>query len=243
MQPKKHQFHYRYFMWWFDLDELETLAKNHWPFSLNGFNLFSFHHKDHYQPVDGSKENCKQTILSFAKNNGFSEEIDQVMLLTNARVLGYIFNPVSFYFLMQKGKPQACVVQVGNTFGEMKLFWLPPNENGEFDSTQTKFFYVSPFTNLDDDFHFRIGFPDNKLKIHIDTHRNGERYFLSTLSGTERKLTTANVLLNFFKFPLVTVKVITAIHWQAMVLWFKKIPYQRKADNPELQKDVLREFK
>jgi DUF1365 family protein len=165
------------------------------------------------------------------------------MLLTNLNVLGYNFNPVSFYYCFDESSQPLCVVaEIGNTFGEIKPFLLNKNNLSKniFHLNTTKYFYVSPFIDHDTNFDFNLAIPDQKLNIRIDDHKNEKRFFISTLTGTKNKLTNFNLIWYSIRFPFITLKIITLIHWNALLLWMKKIPYHKKEEDPELQKDVFR---
>ena len=152
-------------------------------------------------------------------------------------MLGYIFNPVSFYFCRaSNGEPLCAVVQVGNTFGEMKPYLLrQPSAENFFRLTTPKHFYVSPFSTLDLAFDFKLSVPDQTLDIHIDEKDGDRRVLLSTLTGQRAPLAWFTL-----KYPLITLKVIGLIHWQALLLWAKRLPWHAKAAHADQQRDVLR---
>ncbi|MBK8394626.1 MAG: DUF1365 domain-containing protein [Leptospiraceae bacterium] len=238
LSPKKHAFSYGLFTFCIDLDEVEELDKKYIWFGNQKWNLFSFFPSDHFQYGDDS--DFKNGIISYAKENGCAEEITKVILVTHLRILGYTFNPVCFYFLYNRENLPVCtLIEVHNTFGEMKPF-VALNQNGDyrFYLKTTKHFYVSPFFELDTEFEFRLNPPSDKLKIHIDDYKDGEKVFLSTYIGNKKPLTNWNLIYYFLKYPLLTLKVISLIHWQAMLLYLKKIPFIKKIENPELQKGV-----
>ena len=157
-------------------------------------------------------------------------------------MFGYIFNPVSFFFCENAGGEPICsVVQVGNTFGEQKAYLLrEPNAEGSFRLITPKHFYVSPFSELDLSFDFKLKVPAEHLDIHIDDRAGERRVLLSALTGRRAPLTSARLLWFSLKYPLITVKVIFLIHWHALLLWRKRLPWHRKADNTHLQRDVYR---
>lgn len=241
--PVVHRFHYKLFMWWLDLDELEDVSQKNAFVSYNKFNLFSFYDRDHHKGETNTLT-AKENVIAFLKENGHDWDGGKVYLLTNLRTLGYLFNPVSFYyFISADGTPKYAIAEVGNTYYEMKSYILPDFDGKMFELRIPKLFYVSPFTRLDDEFHFQLHVPGKKLNVRIDDFRDGERFFISTLTGDQSPLTSWSALKAFIRFPLVTLRVIILIHWQALKLWIKKVPYQAKADNKHLQKDVTRKHK
>src|SRR5581483_8223653 len=209
--------------------------------SRNRFNLFNFRDKDHLQlpkeNPDRSK-NIRQHISDYLESNGVHIGNGRIMILTNLCTLGYQFNPVSFYFCYDElEQPNCCVVEICNTFREMKPFFLDNDtrEDGHYKLNTTKYFYVSPFIDMDTNFDFDLQIPGETLQIRIDDFdKEGKRFFISTLSGSRKELTGSRLLLYFFSFPLITLKVITLIHWQAFKLWLKKLPYHKKNSNKEL---------
>ena len=246
MEPKPHRFHYNVFMFYTDLDEIDILTKKLWMLSRNRFNFFSFKDKEHLQlPRENpnTSKNVKQHITDYLKQNGVDITNGKIMLLTNLNVLGYNFNPVSFYYCFDERNDPLCVVaEIGNTFGEMKPYFLGKEQliENKFHLNTTKYFYVSPFIDHDTNFDFNLTIPTEKLNIRIDDFKNEKRFFISTVTGIQKPLTNFNLLWYSIRFPLITLQIITLIHWNAIKLWFKKIPYHKKTANQELQKDVYR---
>ena len=243
LEPKEHHFSYRIFMFALDLDEVETLSKRLPFFSLNRWNLYTFRDRDHLTLPGGETKSVKENLIAYLEGNGIRlPEGGRILLVTLPRVLGYIFNPVSFYFCSNaSGTPICAVVEVGNTFREMKPYLLrEPSGEDTFRLITPKHFYVSPFSALDLAFDFKLRIPGEKLDIHIDDRDGERRVLLSALTGKRAPLTTARLLWFTLKYPLITLKVISFIHWHAFRLWLKKLPFFRKAANPELQRDVLR---
>lgn len=239
LTPKVHQFRYRIFMMQLDLDELDGLAARLPFFSRNRWNLFAFRDADH---LGAGNLPIKEKLLAYLAEHDLTLPPGAtVTLLTLPRVLGYIFNPVSFYFCHDPlGAPLCAVVEVGNTFREKKLYLLPQSDaEGRFCRNTPKEFYVSPFSALDLHFAFKLRCPSSKLEIHIDELAGSEVHLRSTLSGERATLTSARLLWFAFKYPFITLQVIAAIHWQALLLWLKRVPFYAKAARPDLQRGVL----
>ncbi len=244
LEPKKHKFHYNVFMFYIDLDEIDQLKK-FFLISHNRFNFFTFKEKEHLRlPIDkpDDSKSTKQHIINYLSQNGITEPIGKIMLLTNLNVLGYNFNPVSFCYCYDKNdQPLCCVAEVSNTFREMKPFFMGREQlkDNAFTLNTTKHFYVSPFIDHDANFEFDLKIPGEKLNIRIDDHKDGKRFFISTLTGTKKPLTNANLFWYAIRFPLIPLWIMGLIHWNALLLWFKKIRYYKKAEFPDLQKDVF----
>jgi DUF1365 family protein len=249
LEPKQHRFHYNVFMFYIDLDETGLLRKKLWMFSHNRFNFFSFRDREHLQlsaENPDKNKSTKQHILDYLLQNGIDLIDGKIMLLTNLNVLGYNFNPVSFYFCFDESQqPVCCIAEVGNTFREMKPY-LIKRENLAVDTFQLntkKYFYVSPFIDHDTDFDFNLTIPNEKLKIKIDDYKEGRRFFISTLTGNKKVLSNWNLFKYMVRFPFITLKIVTLIHWNAVLLWLKKIAYHPKSANQHLQKDVYKRYK
>lgn len=249
LEPKAHRFHYKVFMFYIDLDELDFLSKNFWLLSRNKFNFFSFRDAEHLQlPIENpdKSKTTKEHIIDYLKLNNFNYTGQKIMLLTNLNILGYNFNPVSFYYIFNKENVVECAIaEVSNTFREMKPYFLGLEhfKNNSFHLNTTKYFYVSPFIEHDTNFDFTLSVPDEKLNIKIDDFKNEKRFFISTLTGIKKPLNNLNLVWYSIRFPLLTLRIITLIHWNALLLWLKKIPFYKKSDHSELQKDVYKKVK
>lgn len=239
LRPLRNRFVYSVYMFYLDLEELDDLHQRLRFFSRNRFNLYSFRDADHMRITAGD---LRANLVEYLRRNGVTDEVGRIMLLTNVRVLGYVFNPVSFYFCYDReGRPLCAVPEVGNTFGEQKAYFMGAEtrtENG-FRRQVQKMFYVSPFVDLDTSFDFHLRIPGERLQVQVDDIQDGDRFFLSALTGERKPLTDRALLYDFLRIPLVTVKVIWLIHWQAVKLWLRKLRFRRKAENPELQQDIL----
>ncbi len=238
--PKEHAFSYQFFSFYIDLDEIDALTVKNPLISHNRFNVYSLYDKDHLHTGSSS---IKENVRAFLKTKGIELGQGRVMLLTNLRTLGYVFNPVSFYFCFDQNDQPLCVIpEIGNTFRELKAFFLNNDclKSGRFEDRQDKFYYISPFCKLDDQLDFKLGIPDEQLSIFIDTSKNNQKIIITSMLGSQEALTFKNLLIMTLKFPLVTLKVIALIHWHAFLLWIKKIPFEEKTANPHLQKEVVR---
>lgn len=240
LAPKTHQFLYRVFLFGLDLDELPELARRFRFSPLLGINrpgFYGWREADHLGK--SSTLPVRERLTTWLQERG-QPAPDRVFFLTNLRVLGYVFNPISIFFCSRAdGTPLPSVVQVGNTFGEQKLFLVPPTGPTSFAWRGPKNYYVSPFSDLDDEFEFRLELPHDSLRILVDDFHHGEKILVSSLIGQRRTLTAARLLAYAVKYPLMTLQVITLIHFEALRLWWKKIPHRRKEDRPELQQEVL----
>ncbi len=243
LKPKPHQFSYKVFVFCLDLTEEEVIQKNLRFLSWNRWNLFSFREKDH---LTVGKANLLDNVKSFVRESGIQTGLKKILLVTNVRILGYVFNPVSFYFCFDSSENLVCAIpEVGNTFGEIKPYigLINPKSQSTFQEPDVKLvtpkdFYVSPFVSLDSEFEFLLNIPKDRLSLAVHSNELGERVLNTVFAGKKIPLNDSNLLKLFFRFPFLTVQIIAAIHFQAFLLWWKKIPFIRKNENMEKQTGV-----
>ncbi len=241
LEPKESHFRYRIFMFALDLDELDGLRVG--GFSSNRWNLYSFRDRDHLTLPGMEHASLRENLSVWLSARGIQLPVGgRILLVTLPRVLGYIFNPVSFYFCSDAtGAPLCAVVEVGNTFGELKPYLLTaPETDGSFQLLTPKHFYVSPFSALDLCFDFKLRVPAETLDIHIDDRNADRPVLLTALAGQRAPLTTARLAWLTLKYPLITLQVIALIHWHALLLWLRRLPWHRKGANTGLQRDIFR---
>jgi DUF1365 family protein len=198
--------------------------------------LLSFHPKDLGHRDGSDPLHWAQTIL---KHNALDSVVAHMVLLTMPRVLGYVFNPVSFYLCLDEEKSlRAVICEVHNTFGEQHAY-LCANHDRSVLSPDTwleaeKIFHVSPFLPRNGHYRFRFDLQEEKLGIWIDYYDEaGNKQLLTSLIGRFSPLDTASLRQAFWSHPLVTLKAITLIHWQALKLVAKKIRYIPKPEQRE----------
>lgn len=241
LSPLRHGFEYRVFYLWLDLDEVPALDRGLSLLSRNRFNLFAFHDEDH---LGGGEPDLKRGVLARMAEAGVDVAAARtVRMLAFPRVLGYVFNPVTFYFAYTaEGRVIACLAQVTNTYHEQKLYVIKEgDEDKGFRLVTPKHFYVSPFSSLELKFDFQVRPPDEALRIAVDDlDAAGEKVLVSLLTGKRRELTDGRLLACAVTYPLLTFRVMFLIHWHAFILWMKKLPVHRKAADPLLQTHVLK---
>lgn len=258
--PRAHRFDYRLFLFALDLDELETLEGRLRLFSLSRRTPYRFNPSD-YLPIQEPAHNAslatppspnpapqslKARVVAYLGTHGIDLTGGRVLLVTLPRVLGYHFNPVSFYFCEDRnGTPVAAIAEVTNTFREMKPYLLGPEtfsalEGGRpaFRLRTPKHFYVSPFSDVDVAFDFKLQVPGERLAVQIDDHADGRRTLTSTLAGPGRPITDRALAWFTVKYPFITLRVIALIHWHALRLYLKKVPWFRKSARAGDQRDL-----
>ncbi|MDB5256070.1 MAG: hypothetical protein JWM14_765 [Chitinophagaceae bacterium] len=246
--PKKNKFNYDVFMFYIDLDELEMLSKKNRLFGWNSFNLFSFYNRDHANTFEGILDNgssVKLKVIEYIKRKGINTVPYRMTLLSNLTTAGYLFNPVSFYYLFDKDdKPFCAIAEVSNTFGEMKLYLIDADQlvGDTFSAMLPKNFYVSPFSKANTWFHFILKVPGDKILQRVDdyTDAKGDLFLLSSIAGVKEKLSDFNMLKRFLSIPFITLKVIVLIHWQAIRIYLKKIPYYKKNEDQQFQQQYIK---
>lgn len=238
--PKKYRLSQKIFMFYLDLDELDGLAKRSRFFSHNRFDLFDFRDSDHFPGESGS---LRENFFAYLKTQGVTRMPAKVRMLTNVRVLGYVFNPVSFYFCFdEQDQPLQLVAEVGNTFGEQKPYFLGADKRvgDHYIDRQAKHYYISPFIPLDAELDFHVELPQDRFVIRVDDWREGEKFFISSMTGRKRPFSDKNLLKMAACYPMVTLQVIAMIHWHAFRLWMKGVPHHKKEERPDLQRGLTR---
>ena len=223
LKPMGHRFSYRVMSLLIDLDRLDAADRLSPLFAVNRAALYSFHESDHGER-DGS------SLRAYAQRCAASRGIDltggRVRLLCYPRLLGYTFNPLSVYFChLADGTLALMIYEVRNTFGDIHAYVLPVKpaqvSRAGIRQEQDKLFYVSPFIEMAMRYRFRISPPGEEVKLRIlETDRDGP-LLAATFTGRHRALTSAALLRACAAIPLLTFKIIAAIHWQALRLWFK----------------------
>jgi uncharacterized protein len=230
--PRENHFVYSVYYLALPLSQLKK-SPNNFVFRLNRFALFSFYEKD-YGPRDGS--DLQAWAINLFKQHSVVLDGCEIMLFTMPRILGYAFNPVSFWMCCDAQKNlRAVIAEVNNTFGETHSYLCVPHDGTVIDPDgwlkAEKLFHVSPFLERKGDYVFRFNAGTDKVAIWIDYFvENNKKQLTTSLIGTLQPFSNAALLKAFLAIPFVTIKTIVLIHWQALVLAFKKIRY---IDKPE----------
>ena len=223
LKPMGHRFSYRVMSLLIDLDRLGEADQQSPLFGVNRAALYSFNEADH-GPRDGSS--LRAYVQRCVAERGIDLSGGRVKLLCYPRLLGYTFNPLSVYFCYRAdGELALMIYEVRNTFGDIHSYVLPVQPDERSDAgvrqQQEKLFYVSPFIEMTMKYHFRVLPPGEHVKLRIlETDREGP-LLSATFNGRRRALTTAGLLRAFCALPLMTFKIVAAIHWEEMRLWVK----------------------
>lgn len=237
LRPRRHHLHYRLFWLLVDLDELAALDAQVMGFSHNRFNLLSLHDRDH---GDGSTAPLRDQIARRLAAAGIDLGGGAVRLLAMPRVLGYGFNPLSIYFChFRDGAPAAILYEVHNTFGERHTYLVRQGPAQAGAHSATKCFHVSPFLAMGLRYDFRTSLPGERLSVAIVGSDSEGRIIVAAMQGRRRPFDSRQVAGALIQFPFMTLKVIWAIHWNALLLWLKRVPFRRKPPPPSRAVTVI----
>lgn len=200
--------------------------------ALNSWSWCSFYEHD-YGPRDGSA--LKPWIAALLKEHAAAD--GEVVLYTFPRVLGYVFNPISFWLCHDKdSRPRAVLCEVNNTFGEHHHYLLAHSDQSVLQSNEElvtrKALHVSPFCRIEGQYRFRFNFAADRWLARIDYEDEQGLLLNTAISGNTQSLTVANLRRVLLRYPILTLGVISRIHFQALKLWLKKVPYFAKPEPP-----------
>ncbi|MFI8718854.1 DUF1365 domain-containing protein [Stenotrophomonas sp. NPDC077464] len=233
--PHAHAFTYPVAQLLLDLDELDTVFKRRWLWSVGRRNLAEFRRSDYLGDPDQPLASAVRARIAEALGRAPSGPI---RLLTHLRYAGHVFNPVSFYYCYAAdGTTLECIVaEITNTpWKERHAYVLPVAEadahgralGWSFD----KRFHVSPFMPMDCHYHWRFTAPGDDLRVHMQVWRDGQRQFDADLALQRHALDGRGLATVLLRYPLMTLQVVAAIHWQALRLWLKRTPVH---DHPSI---------
>jgi len=224
-KPVKHFLKYNTFSFLIDLDEIEKLSKNNLMFSYNRFNIFSFYDKDH---GERNGKSLKQWVIDKLKIFKINSNINKIRLLCYPRIFGYVFNPLSIFYCYENNTLKAVFYEVKNTFNEQHTYIFKANENGKIEQSCKKKFYVSPFMDMNTFYDFKLLNPEEKLFVSIRQTDQKGIILTAVQTGKRKAFNFKQLLINFFKYPLMTFKIIAAIHFEAFLLWKKGAIYRSR---------------
>ena len=220
-KPKEHCFKYKVFSLLIDIDELEIIENKIKIFSYNKFNIISFFEKDH-GPRDGTS--LKEWVIKNLNDIGIENDRIQIKLFCYPRIFGYVFNPLSVFFIYDENTRLISILyEVKNTFGEQHTYIFKTDDEKVIVNDCTKKFHVSPFIEMECHYYFRVLKPSDKISVIIDQKDKDGKLLYASQDGKAKELNEKNLLISFICHPLMSFKVIAAIHYEALKLWLKGI--------------------
>ncbi|MDH3585032.1 MAG: DUF1365 domain-containing protein [Phycisphaerae bacterium] len=227
--PVENGFHYRLYMMYLDLGELDQVFQGRWLWSTRRANLAWFRRADH---LGDPCVNLETAVRDLVADRTDIRPRGPIRLLTHLRYFGHCMNPVSFYYCWDEADRhlETVVAEVHNTpWGEQHCYVLDQRSNEGTDRKLRfrfpKTFHVSPFMGMDQEYDWRFLAPGPHLATHMDSYENGERLLDSTMALRRRPLTGPNLARVLARHPLITAQVVARIYWQAARLWWKKCPF------------------
>ena len=215
LRPRAHHLRYRFFWMLLDLNEAAAVSRRCRLFSLDRFNLFSFHQGDHLAP-GGDLHGQVASLLARAGIAGGGT----VRVMCMPRVLGHVFNPITVFFCDDgAGQLAAIIYEVNNTFGERHCYLFEATAARLISHSCDKEFYVSPFMAMDLRYDFELTMPAAHHSLKIGGHDREGLLIATSFAGTRRELSDLSLLVRFLTHPLLTLKVVVGIHFEALLLW------------------------
>ena len=226
--PRAHAFRYPLFLMYLDLAELETVFKGRWLWSTQRRAFARFDRADHLGdpavPLD-------RAVRDLVESRTGHRPAGAIRLLTHLRYFGHCFNPVSFYYCFaEDGQTlQTIVAEITNTpWKERHAYVLDVLQAEQHRNVLgwnfAKAFHVSPFMPMQRDYRWRFSIPDNALRVHMDVLKDGASDFDATLVLERKPLNAKNLTRCLLRFPLMTMKIVAAIHWQAFIIFLRRNP-------------------
>ena len=226
--PVPHDFRYRMFLMYLDLDELPTVFRGRWLWSASRRALARFRREDHIGPTHEPLADSVRALV--ARETGARPQ-GPIRLLTNLSYFGYCFNPVSFYYCFAKDGTtlETIVAEVNNTpWGERETYVLAVDasagQSRSWRFSPAKKMHVSPFMSMEISYDWRLSLPGRRLGVHMCNAEDGKKFFEASMALDRVEITTRSLAGVLARFPLMTFKVIGAIYWEALRLWIKRCP-------------------
>lgn len=220
-------FRHRLYTWLVDLDELPRLPRPLRPFAR-------FDSRDH---LGSPQRSIRENVVAWLAAQGVDLRGGRILMLAHARVLGYVFNPITVYWChLPDGTLECVVAEVHNTYGERHCYLLRPDTTGH--ARTGKQFYVSPF--LPDRGHYVMRFdpPDERLHVRIELRRDDQPLLTAVLTGNRRSATRRQLVRLLLRRPLVPQRVAALIRWHGLTLWLRRIPLTPR--HPHIHQEGVR---
>jgi DUF1365 family protein len=235
LRPRKHFLRYRMFYMLLDIDEIDHIAREHRLFSRNRFNVFSFFDRDHgnKSAAGNGGSHLRAYVEDHLRSAGMTPDGGAIRLMSMPRIFGYVFNPLSVYFCHDRaGNLTALIYEVDNTFGQRHSYVFPLDDTVGGDKPLhqkcAKEFYVSPFIDMGLRYDFTITLP-GEVALLVINGSDGDGLIIATVfGGTRHEFSDRQLLKLALAYPLLTLKVIAGIHWEALWIWLKGVRLKRR---------------
>ncbi|MGH6862086.1 MAG: DUF1365 domain-containing protein [Phyllobacterium sp.] len=246
LRPKRHFLQYRMFYMLFDIDEIDVVAAKHRLFSRNRFNILSFFDADH--GAKGEGKTGRAPLRAYVENHlreaGVERDGGAIWLMSMPRIFGYVFNPLSVYFCHDRaGNLHALIYEVNNTFGQRHSYIFPLGEDARKDrplhQACAKEFYVSPFMDMELGYDFTIHYPGDTASVVINAFDSQGPVLATAFAGERREFSDWRLLGLVLSYPLLTLKVIAGIHWEALRIWLKGVGLKPRPATPHQTRTII----
>lgn len=236
-KPIEHSFGYRIAMAYLDLEEIAQLANSQRVLSASRYSPVSFLPGDHQASFEASDEEFTShtlaaSVRNFVEENSGKRPSGPIRLLTQLRYFGHFFSPLNLFFCFapEGNEIEYVVAEVSNTpWNERHLYLLHPSnrldDQRDLRFRHPKAFHVSPFMGMDATYDWQLSLPSESLSVGISSSREGDRFFHASMSLQRKVLSRSAVRRLWLRYPLMNLRVMAAIYWQALILWKKKCPF------------------
>ena len=225
-----HAFGYRMFSFCIDLDEVGQLTQSGAVLAPRWWKPIRYAREDY---LGHAREDLRESVRSEVERLGGERPLGSIRMWTSLRTFGYVFNPVTFYYCHRPdGRLQGVLAQITNTpWRERHCYWTPVDASGErAHATMKKAFHVSPFQPMEQEYEWRFSAPGEALSVHMQNRQQGNLVFEASLAMRRAPLDAPTLRRLWLRHPWTTAKVILAIHWNALVLWWKGATFHTHPD-------------
>jgi uncharacterized protein len=229
LRPTPHKLSYRVFSLLLDLDQIDAACQPLRLLSHNRLNLFAHYDGDH---GSGTAEPLAAYARRLLTDGGIDTAACRILLLAYPRCCAATFNPLSVYYcIASDGALRGLIYEVNNTFGARRSYVIaagPTHTGGVYAQTCAKELFVSPFAHVEGQYGFRVTAPTDDLLLGVQYYDAAGAVLRTHFRATALPLTDTNLLGLLWRMPVLTLKVVGGIHWEALKLWLKGVPLVRK---------------